>query len=170
MIHPKVHAEGQRLAPRWKRRWRGAGGDDDQRPLVVGQPEEGQYRLRGRQRSRRWAAKAAPFVGVLGAMLNKSTPNKDVAVEFIEEPAQGLKMINDDVPLGTPAKQDTVRRAEELDPNPGHHGLGAGQLADAEQPEMGRFWSAMVSALGNITDGRQSPRKRWTARPSASAK
>jgi maltose/maltodextrin transport system substrate-binding protein len=26
-------------------------------------------------------------------------------------------------------------------------------------PEMGRFWSSMVSALGNIMDGRQSPKE-----------
>ena len=25
-------------------------------------------------------------------------------------------------------------------------------------PEMGRFWSAMVSALGNVMEGRQSPK------------
>jgi maltose/maltodextrin transport system substrate-binding protein len=26
-------------------------------------------------------------------------------------------------------------------------------------PEMGRFWSSMVSALGNVMDGRQSPKE-----------
>ncbi|HNJ84463.1 MAG TPA: maltose/maltodextrin ABC transporter substrate-binding protein MalE [Piscinibacter sp.] len=106
--------------------------------------------------------KAAPFVGVLGAMLNKSTPNKDVAVEFIENymlSTKGLKMINDDVPLGTPASktlfaelksdpkiQATMASAQDGSPMPNN-------------PEMGRFWSAMVSALGNIMDGRQSPKE-----------
>lgn len=106
--------------------------------------------------------KAAPFVGVLGAMLNKSTPNKDVAVEFIENymlSTKGLKMINDDVPLGTPASktlfaelksdpkiQATMASAQDGSPMPNN-------------PEMGRFWSSMVSALGNIMDGRQSPKE-----------
>jgi len=106
--------------------------------------------------------KAAPFVGVLGAMLNKSTPNKDVAVEFIENymlSTKGLKMINDDVPLGTPASktlfaelksdpkiQATMASAQDGSPMPNN-------------PEMGRFWSAMVSALGNIMDGRQSAKE-----------
>ena len=106
--------------------------------------------------------KAARFVGVLGAMLNKSTPNKDVAVEFIENymlSTKGLKMINDDVPLGTPASktlfaelksdpkiQATMASAQDGSPMPNN-------------PEMGRFWSAMVSALGNIMDGRQSPKE-----------
>ena len=52
--------------------------------------------------------KAAPFVGVLGAMISKASPNRDIAVEFIENhmlSVQGLKTINDDVPLGTPASK-----------------------------------------------------------------
>ncbi|WP_235581362.1 maltose/maltodextrin ABC transporter substrate-binding protein MalE, partial [Rhizobacter sp. Root1238] len=52
--------------------------------------------------------KAAPFVGVLGAMISKASPNRDVAVEFIENfmlAPKGLKTINDDVPLGTPASK-----------------------------------------------------------------
>ena len=40
--------------------------------------------------------KAAPFVGVKGVMINKSSPNKELAVEFIENymlTAKGLKTI-----------------------------------------------------------------------------
>jgi maltose/maltodextrin transport system substrate-binding protein len=106
--------------------------------------------------------KAAPFVGVLGAMINKSTPNRDVAVEFIENhmlSAKGLKTINDDVPLGTPASknffadlkndpkiQATMASAQDGAPMPNN-------------PEMGRFWSSMQSALGNVVDGRQTPKE-----------
>ncbi|MFT3955493.1 MAG: maltose/maltodextrin ABC transporter substrate-binding protein MalE [Piscinibacter sp.] len=106
--------------------------------------------------------KAAPFVGVLGAMLNKSTPNRDVAVEFIENymlSVKGLKTINDDVPLGTPASkalfaelksdpniQATMASAQDGSPMPNN-------------PEMGRFWSSMASALGNVADGRQTPKE-----------
>ena len=106
--------------------------------------------------------KAAPFVGVLGAMINKSSPNKDVAVEFIENymlTTQGLKTINDDVPLGVPASkalfadlkndpkiQATMASAQDGAPMPNN-------------PEMGRFWSSMESALKNMTEGRQSPKE-----------
>jgi len=106
--------------------------------------------------------KAAPFVGVLGAMINKASPNRDVAVEFIENymlSVNGLKTINDDVPLGTPAskalfaqlKSDprivaTMSSAQDGAPMPNN-------------PEMGRFWSSMQSALGNVVDGRQTPKE-----------
>ena len=106
--------------------------------------------------------KAAPFVGVLGAMLNKSTPNKDVAVEFIENymlTTKGLKMINEDVPLGTPASRALFA---ELKNDPKIQATMASAQDGApmpNNPEMGRFWSSMVSALGNIMDGRQSPKE-----------
>ena len=106
--------------------------------------------------------KAAPFVGVIGAMVSKASPNRDVAVEFIENymlSVKGLKMINDDVPLGTPASkalyaelkndpniQATMASAQDGSPMPNN-------------PEMGRFWSSMGSALQNVTEGRQAPKE-----------
>ena len=106
--------------------------------------------------------KAAPFVGVIGAMVSKASPNRDVAVEFIENhmlAVKGLKMINDDVPLGTPASktlfaelkndpniQATMASAQDGNPMPNN-------------PEMGRFWSSMASALQNVTEGRQAPKE-----------
>ena len=106
--------------------------------------------------------KAAPFVGVIGAMVSKASPNRDVAVEFIENymlSVKGLKTINDDVPLGTPASkalfaelksdpniQATMASAQDGNPMPNN-------------PEMGRFWSSMASALQNVTEGRQAPKE-----------
>lgn len=106
--------------------------------------------------------KAAPFVGVIGAMISKASPNRDVAVEFIENymlSVKGLKTINDDVPLGTPASkalfaelksdpniQATMSSAQDGNPMPNN-------------PEMGRFWSSMASALQNVTEGRQAPKE-----------
>lgn len=106
--------------------------------------------------------KAAPFVGVLGAMLNKSTPNRDVAVEFIENymlSVKGLKTINDDVPLGTPASKALFA---ELKSNPNIQATMASAQDGSpmpNNPEMGRFWSSMASALGNVADGRQTPKE-----------
>ena len=106
--------------------------------------------------------KAAPFVGVLGAMVSKASPNRDVAVEFIENfmlVPKGLKTINDDVPLGTPASKALFA---ELKSNPHIQATMASAQDGApmpNNPEMGRFWSSMESALKNMTEGRQSPKE-----------
>ena len=78
--------------------------------------------------------------------------------EFIENyllSDEGLKMINDDVPLGAGRKACFAELKS--DPNI------AATLANAQDgvpmpsiPEMGKFWSAMGPALHNITKGRQS--------------
>ncbi|HEX6707344.1 MAG TPA: maltose/maltodextrin ABC transporter substrate-binding protein MalE [Albitalea sp.] len=106
--------------------------------------------------------KAAPFVGVLGAMVVKSSPNKDVAVEFIENhllTVQGLKTINDDVPLGVAASKTLYA---ELKNDPKIQATMASAQDGApmpNNPEMGRFWSSMASALSSMMDGRQSPKE-----------
>lgn len=103
--------------------------------------------------------KAAPFVGVLGAMINRASPNKDLAVEFIENhmlSMAGLKTCNADVPLGTPANKALFN---ELKANPNIQATMASAQAGApmpNNPEMGRFWSSMNSTLQNVTQGRQS--------------
>ncbi|RZS54715.1 maltose/maltodextrin ABC transporter substrate-binding protein MalE [Sphaerotilus mobilis] len=106
--------------------------------------------------------KAAPFVGVKGVMINKASPNKDLAVEFIENhmlSLKGLKTVNAAEPIGAPASKVFYN---ELKGNPNI----AATMASAQDgapmpnnPEMGRFWSAMVSALGNVMEGRQSPKE-----------
>nr|WP_297357088.1 maltose/maltodextrin ABC transporter substrate-binding protein MalE [uncultured Caldimonas sp.] len=106
--------------------------------------------------------KAAPFVGVLGAMVSKASPNRDVAVEFIENymlTVKGLKTIDADVPLGTPASKAFFA---ELKSNPNIQATMASAQDGApmpNNPEMGRFWSSMQSALQNLTEGRQSPKE-----------
>ncbi|HUL92255.1 MAG TPA: maltose/maltodextrin ABC transporter substrate-binding protein MalE [Burkholderiales bacterium] len=105
---------------------------------------------------------AKPFVGVLGCMIAAPSKQKDVAKEFIEGyvmKVEGLKAINADVPLGTPANKAFFK---ELSGNPNikatmenaHRGEPMPNI-----PEMGKFWSAMASALENITNGRQSPKE-----------
>jgi maltose/maltodextrin transport system substrate-binding protein len=106
--------------------------------------------------------KSAPFVGVMGAMVSKASPNRDVAVEFIENymlSTRGLKMINDDVPLGTPASKALFAELKN-DPNIQATMASAQDGAPMpNNPEMGRFWSSMASALQNMTEGRQSPKE-----------
>ena len=100
-----------------------------------------------------------PFVGVMGATISSASPNKDLAVEFIEHymlSVKGLKMINDDVPLGAVANKELM---QELSSNP--HIKATFENAKLGEPmpnvpEMGAFWSSMGPALQNITTGRQS--------------
>ena len=100
-----------------------------------------------------------PFVGVLGAMLSSSSPNKELANEFMENyllSMDGLRAVNAHVPLGVPANKAYY---QELKSDP----LIAGTMAAAQSgtpmpnnPEMARFWSGMLAALQNITQGRET--------------
>lgn len=99
-----------------------------------------------------------PFIGVLGAMVNRASPNKELAVEFLENyvlTMQGLETMDKDVSLGVPAhKQFYRKRASDPLIQATMKNIRQGVLMPS-LPEMGRFWSAMASALENITQGRQ---------------
>ncbi len=103
-----------------------------------------------------------PFIGVLGAMINRASPNKDLAKEFIENYVltnAGLKSMDDDVTLGVPAHKGFYRvRSKDPLVRGTMRSIKGGMLMPAT-PEMGRFWSAMESALQNITNGRQKPKE-----------
>ena len=100
-----------------------------------------------------------PFVGVLGAMISTASPNKALANEFLENyllSTEGLHAMNAHVPLGVPANKAFF---EELKSDP----LIAGTMAAARSgslmpnnPEMARFWTVMLAALQNITQGRET--------------
>jgi maltose/maltodextrin transport system substrate-binding protein len=104
-----------------------------------------------------------PFVGVLGCMITKPAgDNAAVAKEFLENwvlTLDGLKTINADVPLGTPANKAFFK---ELSSNPNIKATMANaQLGEPMPniPEMGKFWSSMQPALENVTNGRQTPKE-----------
>jgi len=105
---------------------------------------------------------AKPFVGVLGCMISAPSKQKDVAKEFIENHVmkiEGLKMINADVPLGTPANKAFFK---ELSENPNIKATMENARRGEPMPnipEMGKFWSSMASALENISNGRQAPKE-----------
>jgi maltose/maltodextrin transport system substrate-binding protein len=103
-----------------------------------------------------------PFIGVLGAMINRASPDKDLAREFLEKyvlTAEGLATINADVPLGVPAHKGYYRKLAK-DPlvKQTMESAKKGVLMPAH-PKMGSFWSAMQSALENITNERQTPKE-----------
>ena len=103
-----------------------------------------------------------PFVGVVGAVFNRSSPNLDLAQEFLEHylitPA-GLAAMDRHVPLGVPA---LVESYESMASDPHIAGsmknIEAGLLMP-NIPQMGVFWSAMESALATITSGRSTPQE-----------
>jgi len=107
---------------------------------------------------------AVPFVGVKGLMINRATRQRELAVEFIEQhllKPEGLRRLDRAEPLGAPASR---RLFDELAAD-GRKGLRiAAIMASARDglptpsnPEMGRFWSSMKTALTHLSEGRQSP-------------
>lgn len=101
-----------------------------------------------------------PFVGVVGAVFNRASPNLDLAQEFLEHyliTPRGLDAMDRHVPLGVPALS-AAYEAKAADPRI------AGAMKNIEAgvlmpniPQMGVFWSAMESALATITAQRAAP-------------
>jgi len=99
-----------------------------------------------------------PFLGVQALAINGASPNKDLAVEFIENYVltdEGLAAWNANGAMG--ALADISAGAAQDDPKV------QATLANAaigipmpSNPEMGAFWSAMQPALGNIVTGTAS--------------
>jgi maltose/maltodextrin transport system substrate-binding protein len=102
------------------------------------------------------------FIGVQGAMINRASNNKDLAKDFIENyllTMDGLKTLDSDVSLGVTAHKEFYKtRAADPLISATMKNIKAGILMPS-LPEMSRFWSAMESALGNITQGRQKPKE-----------
>ncbi|TMQ08747.1 MAG: maltose/maltodextrin ABC transporter substrate-binding protein MalE [Deltaproteobacteria bacterium] len=105
---------------------------------------------------------AKPFVGVQGAMINRASNNKDLAVEFIENyllTMDGLKTLDSDVSLGVTAHKEFYK-SRASDP------LIAATMQNIKNgilmpslPQVDKFWAAMESAFGNISQGRQKPKE-----------
>jgi maltose/maltodextrin transport system substrate-binding protein len=103
---------------------------------------------------------AKPFVGVSAAYINRASSNQDLAVEFIEgflTSEQGLTAMNDAKPIGIPSLTSLADKLVQDNP------LLKEMKTCVEQgevmpniPEMGRFWTAVGSALQVATNG-QAP-------------
>jgi len=105
---------------------------------------------------------AVPYVGVLGAMINAQSKNKDLAVEFLENylmKTEGLKTMDKDVAIGVPA---STKYYDELKGDPNIAATFVNVMAGTPMPnipEMAKFWAAMEAAVGNISSGRQAPKE-----------
>ena len=99
------------------------------------------------------------FVGVLSAGINSASPNKDLAVEFIENyllTDDGLDQVNKDKPLGAVALksyQDKLAKDPRI----------AATMENAKNgeimpniPQIVAFWYAEKSAINNAVSGRQT--------------
>lgn len=99
------------------------------------------------------------FVGVLSAGINSASPNKDLAVEFIENyllTDEGLDQVNKDKPLGAVALksyQDKLAKDPRI----------AATMENAKNgeimpniPQIVAFWYAEKSAISNAVSGRQT--------------
>ena len=103
-----------------------------------------------------------PFVGVSAAYLNRSSPNQDLAKEFLERyllTDDGLTAMNNAKPIGIPAIISVYEKIAK--DNPRLRELKAavdyGQIMP-NIPQMGRFFSSLGAALQLATDGRLSAR------------
>ncbi|WP_257275913.1 maltose/maltodextrin ABC transporter substrate-binding protein MalE [Endozoicomonas sp. SESOKO4] len=98
------------------------------------------------------------FVGVWGATLNSASPNKALSREFLENyllTDDGLRTMNSDVPLGAVVNKSYMKELEKDPRIKVTYDNAINGLLMPNVPEMGKFWSAMESALMNITSGRQ---------------
>lgn len=101
-----------------------------------------------------------PFVGVLGAMANRFSDKLDLAQEFLEQyliTPTGLAAMDRHVAIGVPARKDAYRT---MSADPNIRGLMSNIEVGTMMPnipEMGAFWSSMVSALNLLTSCRDTP-------------
>ncbi|WBA19625.1 maltose/maltodextrin ABC transporter substrate-binding protein MalE [Salinivibrio kushneri] len=100
-----------------------------------------------------------PFVGVLSAGISTASPNKALAVEFLENyllTNDGLSTVNADKPLGAVAL-NSYQAELAKDPRI------AATMENAKHgevmpniPQMNAFWSAAKNTIVNVVNGRQS--------------
>jgi maltose/maltodextrin transport system substrate-binding protein len=101
-----------------------------------------------------------PFVGVSVAYLNRSSPNQDLAKEFIERyllTDEGLSAMDAGKPIGVPA---LISLYEKMAPDNARlrqlkASVDIGQIMP-NVPQMGRFFTSLSAALQLAADGRLS--------------
>jgi maltose/maltodextrin transport system substrate-binding protein len=102
-----------------------------------------------------------PFVGVQTAMLNRSTPNVDLAVQFLEKyvcTVEGMKAMDADAPLGVPALKSLCDEMAAKNPmiKVTYENCQNGDVMP-NIPQMGKFWSSMKAAFEIATNGGATP-------------
>jgi len=103
-----------------------------------------------------------PFVGVSAAYINRSSPNQDLAKEFLEQyllTDDALAIMNNAKPIGVPALVSMYQKLAQNNPRLRElkASIDYGQVMP-NVPQMGRFFSTLGAALQLAADGRLSPR------------
>ncbi len=102
-----------------------------------------------------------PFVGVFSALVNRSSPNTDLATQFLEKyvcTVEGLKAMDAEAPLGVPALTALADEMSAKDPfiKVTYENAQNGVVMP-NVPQMGKFWSTMGAAFQIATNGGASP-------------
>jgi maltose/maltodextrin transport system substrate-binding protein len=102
-----------------------------------------------------------PFVGVLTIFVNRSSPNADFAIQFLEKfvcTPEGLKAIDADAPLGVPAVTALAEEMSAKDPLiKGTYENVLNGVVMPNIPQMGKLWSSMKAAFETATNGDATP-------------
>ena len=103
-----------------------------------------------------------PFVGTHGFIIRRSSKNKEVAKELIENylvSKKGILTLYKLDPRG-PSRLDTINEISAKDPDLKNFLESASRGVPMPNiPEMGAVWGAMGSALNFITTGQQTPKQ-----------
>ena len=105
---------------------------------------------------------ARPFVGIKGVLINRASRQSELAVEFVENymlALPGLRTIDAAEAIGAPASRAYYAERASDPCIAAIMSSARDGVPTPSNPEMGRFWSSMKTALLNLTEGRQSPRE-----------
>jgi maltose/maltodextrin transport system substrate-binding protein len=100
-----------------------------------------------------------PMVGILAAQISSASPNKDLAIEFLENyllSVEGLTEINNDKALGAVANKEFQQILESDARIKATMASAQNGATMPSYPEMPKFWDAATKALENIAAGRQT--------------
>jgi maltose/maltodextrin transport system substrate-binding protein len=102
-----------------------------------------------------------PFVGVQTAFINRSSPNADFAIQFLEKyicTIDGLKTIDADAPLGVPAIKTLADEMSAKSPLiKGTYENVLNGVVMPNIPQMGKVWSSLKAAFETATIGEATP-------------
>jgi maltose/maltodextrin transport system substrate-binding protein len=101
------------------------------------------------------------FVGVQVAYINRSSPNRDLAKEFLEKYAftkESLRALDHVKPIGIPAMISLYDQLSQNNPLLGEmkRCVDEGEVMP-NIPQMGRFWTSVGAALELANSGRRGP-------------
>ena len=106
-------------------------------------------------------APGKPFVGVQTAFINRSSPNGDFAMQFLERfvcTVEGLRALDADAPLGVPAVKALAEEMSAKSPLiKGTYENALNGVVMPNIPQMGKFWSSMKAAFETATNGDATP-------------